>query len=116
MFEILEVFNLFPYSHLWRMSREPQHSNKCSIIFSIVIILVIGIVFVQRLVLVFDMQTMQATSETIIDQSPPLTTISTYQNVTTNQPFMFAIDYLSGHPDLVLNSTSLNIKVYKSVL
>ena len=116
MFEILEIFNLFPYTHLWRISREPQHSNKCSIIISILIIIAIGAVFIQRLVLVFQMQTMHATSQTIISQSPPLTTISTYQNDTTNQPFMFAIDYLSGHPDLVLNSSSLNIKVYTSIL
>ena len=59
---------------------------------------------------------MHATTQTTINQSPPLTTISTFQNNTQNQPFMFAIDYLSGHPGLILNSSSLSIKVYTSIL
>ena len=29
---------------------------------------------------------------------------------------MFAIDYLTGHPDLVLNASSLNIKVFVNTL
>ena len=59
---------------------------------------------------------MLASTQTVVKQSPPATTISTYQNDEKNQPFMFAIDYLSGHPDLILNSTSLNISVYVNTL
>ena len=59
---------------------------------------------------------MIASSQSVISQTPPPTTISTFQNDEENQPFMFAIDYLSGHPGMVLNNTSLNISVYVNSL
>jgi hypothetical protein len=60
MFDILESLNLFPYSHLWRISREEEHSNKCSIIVSIAIIAAITATFVQRIVMVISRETMIA--------------------------------------------------------
>jgi hypothetical protein len=46
LFDILEVFNLFPYSQLWRVSKEPEHNSRCSIITSIILIAVIAGLFI----------------------------------------------------------------------
>ena len=86
MFSWLEPFNLFPYSQLWRVKREPEHHNKCSIITSIILILAIGALFVQRLVVVFSKDTMTSTSQTIISQTPPLTTLTTNMKTYQSNP------------------------------
>ena len=53
MFNILYIFNLFPYAHLWRINKGHHHSNKCSIIISILILIAISAVFLQRLAIIF---------------------------------------------------------------
>ena len=53
MFNIMEIFNLFPYGHLWRINKGHHHSNKCSVILSITIIIAISAVFLQRLAIIF---------------------------------------------------------------
>ena len=80
MFDFLRICNLFPYPHLWRVGKEPYHSDKCSIIISVILLLGIGALFVQRLVTVYKMESITATSQTLIDDSPPLTKVNTYQS------------------------------------
>jgi hypothetical protein len=103
MFNWLEPFNLFPYTHLWRVKREPEHHNKCAIITSLILIIAIGALFIQRLVVVFQKDTMTATSQTVVDQTPPVTTLTTHMKTYQNnpaghQPFMIALDWYAGNP------------------
>ena len=53
MFDVLYAFNLFPYTQLWRIGREPEYNNKCSIIASLIILATIGALFVYMLYTVF---------------------------------------------------------------
>jgi hypothetical protein len=66
MFDVLYAFNLFPYTQLWRIGREPEHNNKCSIIASILILLIIGSLFVAMLITVFQMNTITSKTQTIV--------------------------------------------------
>ena len=112
MFGFLKVFNLFPYPHLWRIGKEPYHSDKCTIIISILIILGIGTMFVEKFISVIRQNELAFTSKTIIDSSPPLTTIHTYDNEGDTKPFMFAFDLYAGNPSISRNDTSFTIRAY----
>ena len=76
----LNIVNLFPYSQLWRIGKEPYHSNKCTIIFSIIVIGILSFVIVERVISVFQKNTPTATSHVDFEARPPLTVISTDQN------------------------------------
>lgn len=42
---------------------------------------------------------MTSTSQTAVDQTPPITTLSTFPNPPTGvQPFMIALDFFTGNP------------------
>ena len=73
MFDILYPLNLFPYTQLWRIGREPEHNNRCSILASVFIILIIGALLINMLIAVFQMNTITSKAQTTVSQSPPLT-------------------------------------------
>ena len=79
MFNLLKMFNLFPYPHLWRIGKEEFHSDKCSIIMSIFIMLAVGAIFSQKIVSVLQKNQVIATTETLVTDSPPLTLVKTSQ-------------------------------------
>lgn len=110
MFDFLRICNLFPYPHLWRVGKEPYHSDKCSIIISVILLLGIGAMFVQRLVTVYKMESITATSQTLIDDSPPLTKVNTFQSDSEIKPFMIAFDLYKANPSLNPNDTSFTIE------
>ena len=112
MFDFLNTFNLFPYTQLWRIGKEPKHNNKCSTIISILILLAIGAILVNILVTVFKMNSIIVSSQTIVSETPPLTSVTTRQTDTNLHPFMFAFDYLSGNPQLNASSLPFNITAY----
>ena len=62
MFDLLRICNLFPYPHLWRVGKEQYHSDKCSIIMSILVILGIMALFIQRVITVYRMERVVATT------------------------------------------------------
>ena len=55
---------------------------------------------------------MSFTSNTIIDNSPPLTTVNTFDNYGDTKPFMFAFNLYAGNPKISRNDTSFTIKAY----
>ena len=77
---ILESVNLFPYSQLWRLGQQPHHSNKCGVLLSILIVLILGYVLIERSITVFQMNNLTAKSEVIVQAEPIETVISTHQD------------------------------------
>ena len=61
------------------------------------------------LVSVFNKQTITASVQTIVSESPPLTRVSTVQEDVQNRPFMFAFDYLTANGQL--NASQLPFRV-----
>ena len=100
MFELLYSFNLFPYFQLWRIGSKPYHNNKCSIMASVLIFVIISIILVISLHQVFQKNTLAVTSHTIISSEPPHTTIVTSKNNSDFQPFMFGFDFIRANPHI----------------
>lgn len=102
--------DLFPYSQLWRINRAPTNSNKCGVIASILIFMVIGGLLVNQLLIAFSRTAMTYTTEVVIDDFPVKSTVSTNLNVNDPEPFMIGIDVQSGNQGF--NTSTLNITAY----
>jgi hypothetical protein len=59
---------------------------------------------------------LESTQQTIVSQTPPPTLLTTYQSQNANQPFMFAIDFVSGHPQYNLTHYPFDIKAFTNTL
>ena len=56
------------------------------------------------------MESITATSQTLIDDSPPLTKVNTYQTDPNIKPFMFAFDLYKANPNISPNDTSFVVE------
>ena len=109
MGKILQNFNLFPYTQLWRIGKKSQHNNFCGVLVSIFIILGIGGLFIAKFINVIQKDSLTVTSTVDINPSPPSTSITTHQHNNNSHPFMIAFRITAN------KNTSIQpqIKTYK---
>lgn len=97
MSNFVKSANLFPYMDLWRIGGDPDINHFCGGITSIVVFIVIMIIVVVKMVEVFMMKSVFASSTVTNSLIPPIMNITTVQNNPNLNPFMFAFSLQTGY-------------------
>ncbi len=83
--------DFFPYNNFWRLKGQERVSSRCSVIASVIVVLALLALMIERIVLVTKMENVKASEQTVISSFPPNSTLTTYQNVEGQTPFMLAL-------------------------
>ena len=108
----LYVLNLFPYTQLWRIGNRSQHNNKCSLIFSILVFLLVGALTIWVLIRVFSRNELTVVNHTIAHASPPKKIVNTHQDDQHFHPFMLAFNISASSQQFNPSQLPLNITAY----
>jgi hypothetical protein len=80
------------------------------------VLLVLLALFADQLVVVLRRDTLTAREQTLLEESPPLTLVTTQRQDPGRQPFMIAVDLHSGNPEVNLSNPSFSIQTYTNTI